>query len=417
MDRATFKRLILETADRPSTFETIRAELERQTVYCLEPRVEGLDELARGVVLAIGGALEQAEAQLVKLASEYARQPLCHYYLFAVRYQLGATAAARTSLAQLQAVDSDDPMAELLRLHLDGQPIPGITEEVRLAQIRKLASTPLLKNPYLLAVGAMFEEVRNRERARVMDVGAGSGAQMVALLGLLQRHPHRLRRLEIIGLDFVDEFLTTAERNISAAAGELAHRTAVTYRPLRARVEELDERTLREVISDGPLDAVNATITLHEVPGEAKVTALEHLQAVNPRRLVLAEWNFLMENVLPETSVEFLFNARSAAAAWTAALRRRYPLEEAREVVRGILTQSGGQLTCPAATRQECYLDVASWHALLDAAGFRVTSPRQTLVTYAESPERVGFRNGQWHLAAYEDRGTAPLILLEAVPR
>lgn len=417
MDRGAFERLVRATAYRPSSPERILPELERQTLYETDPCREGLEALADALAEAFTGSPAEAERRLARLAGQHRDQPLCQYYLFAVRRQAGDAAAAKKSLGDLARLDPGDPMADLLRLHFAGEPVPGITEEVRLANIRKLASTPFLKNPYQLAVGAIFEEIRDREQARVLDVGVGSGAQMVELLGLLQRQPHRLRRLEIVGLDFVPEFLETAGRNILARGQELAGRVAVSYRPVRGRIEALDGAALRAITGEGPLDAANASIALHEVPGEAKAVALRNLRAVTPRCFVLVEWNYCLENLLPETSVEFLFHVRRVAAAMVAALREQYPVTEAREVVRGWLTQAGGQLTCPAPQRQECFLDAASWKGLLEASGFVLRPPDPSLSKYTERPDRAGPGHEPWYLAAYRDRGVAPLTLLEGVPR
>ncbi|MBI4390614.1 MAG: class I SAM-dependent methyltransferase, partial [candidate division NC10 bacterium] len=323
MNREAFERLVRETAYRPTTREAILSELERQTIYHTEPPREGLEGLADALTRAFAGSLGEAERLLTALASQYREQPLCHYYLFAVQRQAGDVASAKRTLGHLRRIDPGDPMVDLLHMDLAGKPIPGITEEVRLANIRKLASTPFLKNPYQLAVGAIFEEIQDREQARVLDVGVGSGAQMVELLGLLQREPHRLRRLEVVGLDFVQQFLETAGRNILARAQELAGRVTVSYRPVQGRIEALDGATLRAITSDGPLDAANASIALHEVPGEAKWAALRNLRALAPMRFVLVEWNYCLENVLPETTAEFLFNVRRVAAAMVAVLREQ----------------------------------------------------------------------------------------------
>lgn len=415
MDRAAFERLVRETAYRPSTVQRILAELDLQMLYHAEPRREGLEDLAHGLAQAFAGFLGEAELLLSRLTRQHREQPLTHYYLFAVQRQAGDAAAAKESLSNLGRIDPGDPMVDLLRLHFEGKPIPGITEEVRLANIRKFAGTPFLKNPYQLAVRAIFEEIRDREHARVLDVGVGSGAQMGELLGLLQRQPHRLRRLEIVGLDFVQEFLETAGRNILARAQDLAGRVAISYRPVQGRIEALDGAALRAITSEGPLHAANASIALHEVPGEGKGVALWNLRALAPRRFVLVEWNYCLENVLPETSVEFLFNVRRVAAAMIAALREAHPLAEAREVVRGWLTQAGGQLTCPAGQRQECFLDAASWKALLEASGFVLRPPDPNLLRHAGHPDRAGLGAEPWYLAAYQDRGAAPIVLLEGL--
>lgn len=135
-----------------------------------------------------------------------------------------------------------------------------------MANIAKFATTPLLKNPYSLAVGVLFEAIREREKARVLDVGVGSGAQMQALLAVLDRLPHNIGRLEIVGLDLMPEFLVQAGERIAVAAAALAPKVEVVYQPVEGRIEALDASTIRSITGRG-LDAANATIALHEVAG------------------------------------------------------------------------------------------------------------------------------------------------------
>lgn len=418
MDQGTFEQLISMTAWRPHTLSEVRAELERQAGFHPTPVRDGLDELADVVFAALAGRLDidRAEGTLSRLCLHFPHQPLCHFYQSAARWQMGNLEKALASLEHHVRLDPKDPIVEMLRLHFQGQPIPGITEEIRLANIRKFAATPLLKNPYLLAVGAIFETIRDRERARVMDVGVGSGAQMVELLGLIKNRPNNLKRLELIGLDFVEGFLKTAAHSIATKAQELAGQTSVSFRSLRGYIERLEGPVFQEVMAEGDLDAVNATITLHEIPGEQKTAALRNLRQLNPRRVVIVEWNYMMENVLPESSLEFLFNVRKAAAEWVAAMREHYAFEEARATIRDILGQAGGQVTSPAARRQECYLPVTCWRALAHACGFDVVTPDASLLQYADQPGMAEIIDG-WYLAAYRQAGAVPIAMIQLVPR
>ena len=144
----------------------------------------------------------------------------------------------------------------------------------------------MLRNPYQLAVGAIFETIRNHRAARVLDIGVGSGAQMAELIGLLHEHEHRLRRVEVVGLDFVDEFLERAGQRVADASAPLD--TDVVYVPVRGRIEELDDRQVRAIAGDSGIDAANATIALHEVPGERKLAALRNLRRIAPTHLLIA---------------------------------------------------------------------------------------------------------------------------------
>ena len=411
-ERAAFEELVLETAYRPRSPGVLLAELEGQLRYQPEQRRDGLEALAEALALVFSAGVEEGLPALAGAARENPEQPLCQYYLLAARLQAGDASGAREALAGLARADPDDPMVEQLGLHLEGRPIPGISEERRLGNLARFAATPLLRNPYHLAVGSIFEAIRERERARVLDIGVGGGAQMSELLGLLGREDHRVRRLEVVGLDFVDEFLAAAGERLAAGAAELAGRVEVVYTPVRGQVEALDDEAVERITAGGPLDAVNATIALHEVPGEAKLAALRAIRRLAPRRFALAEWNYCLENVLPETSVEFLLNIRRATTGMVAALRERLPLGEARAVAGDWMSMAGGQLTGPAAGRQECFLDATTWRALLERCGFAVTAPGEALLGYAQDAAAV--RVEGWYVATSRYAGAAPIALIEA---
>lgn len=411
-ERQAFERLVAQTAYRPRSPDALCAELERQLAFQTRPSSEGLDELAALLARWLGGARDlDAVARLVETHRD---QPLAHFYAFAMRREVGDARAARASLAALRELDPGDPHAAQLASHLAGEAVVAASEELRLANIAKLATTALLRNPYQLAVGAIFEAIRGHEVARVLDVGVGAGAQLVELLALLREHDHRVRRIELVGLDFMDEFLERAGERIADVDGPDG--TEVVYVPVCGRIEELDEVRVLEIRGAAGLDAANATIALHEVPGERKLAALRNLRRVAPRHLLIAEWNYCLENTLPETSVEFLLNVRSASADFVSALTERYPHDEARAVVRDWLSQAGGQITCPAEARQECFLHVASWRALLERSGFRAAPVEERWLAYAENGDRASVEDRATWIATSRYGGWPPIALIHAVP-
>jgi GRAS domain family len=415
-DRATFERLVERTVERPTSADAIRRELARQALYQPEPDGKGLDELAALLQRRLardGNGLGEAVGELERT---FSGTPLIHLYAFAIHREAGENSRARLSLDALLDADPGDPMAAYFDAHLRSQAVAAASEEQRLANIAKLASTPLLDNPYSLAVGVMFDAIREREHARVLDVGIGSGAQMAALLAVLDRNPHRLRRLEILGLDIVPESLTAAASRIGDAAEALAGATEVAYEPVEGRVEALDEPAVRKIASSG-LNAANATIALHEIPGESKLAALRALRRLAPARLVIAEWNYCLENLLAETSTEFVFNVRSVAAAIVASLRERYTVEEARAIVRDWLSQGRGQLTCASEQRQECFLQVTTWRVLLQQCGFDVHPIDHAWLSHATYPEHATVAEDGSHIETSHYAGAAPIALLVATPR
>jgi hypothetical protein len=413
--RGTFERLVADTANRPVTVDALRIELERQTLYQPKPDSEGLDELARLLMRRFADDDVQLEDGIRGLEHAYPEQPLVHMYGFTLRREAGDEDAARSSLEALLAVDPDDPMAAYFDADLRSEAVVAAGEEVRLSNIAKFATTPLLKNPYSLAVGVLFEAIRDVEQARVLDVGIGSGAQMEGLVALLDRLPHCVRRLEIVALDSNPEFLAEARQRIATAAAALAGRVDVVYEPVQGRVEALDAPALREIAGRG-VHAANATIALHEVAGEAKLAALRNLRLIAPGKLVLAEWNYCLENILPETSTEFVFNVRRVAAAMVAALRERYTIDQSRAVVRDWLSQGEGQLTCPAEQRQECFLDIATWKALLEHCDYDVLAVDRAWLGHAAEPGHAAVTDGGWYVKTSDYAGATPIALLVGAP-
>lgn len=414
MQRAAFEELVAGTAQRPRGAADVRRDLEGQLCYQAEPHGDALDELAAALTPALHGRVDDALPALADLAHAHPRQPLCQLYWCAALLEAGHAQHVGTALGAWRQVDPSDPMAELLALALADEEIPGITEQRRLANLAKFAATPLLRNPYRLAVRSIFEVIRDREGVRVLDVGVGSGAQMCALVDLLGRESHGVRRIEIVGLDFVESFLAAAGDAISDRAAPLTGRVDVRYRPVPARIDALSDAELERLVADGPLDAVNATIALHEVSGEAKLDALHNIRRLAPARFVLAEWNYCLENTLPETSVEFIYNTRRFLSAMVAALRERHHHAEARAVARDWLSMAGGQLTCPAPRRQECFLDATTWIALLERAGFAVAPPRQELPAHADPAGSAWIDDS--YVATSRYANGCPVALIEASP-
>jgi ubiquinone/menaquinone biosynthesis C-methylase UbiE len=415
-DRSTFEQLVSSTAWRPESAGAVHAELERQKRYQPRATSDGLQELAALLARRFAGDGSDSAAAVDELTRAYSAQPLVHLYAFALHREAGDERSARASLDALLVADPDDPIAVYFDGFLRSRSVTPAPEDVRLANIARFATTPLLKNPYSLAVGLMFEAIREREQARVLDIGVGGGAQMAGLVGLLGALPHRVRRLEIVGLDFNPVFLARAEERIAATANALGGRVEVAYRPVEGRVEALDPSTCEEV-SDGGLDAANASIALHEVPGESKLAALSNVRRIAPARFVIAEWNYCLENVLPETSVEFVFNVRRVAAAMVASLAEDYSLEQGRAAVRDWLSQGAGQLTCPSEERQECFLDVGTWKALLEHSGFDVVSPEQRWLEHAAEPSQAAIADEGWYVRTSNYAGATPIALLVGAPR
>ena len=91
-----------------------------------------------------------------------------------------------------------------------------------------------------------------------------------------------------------------------------------------------------------------------EVAEDPKLSALSRICAARPHRVVIAEWNYCLENVVSELSTEFVLNVRHVAAAMVAALCECYTIAgRARWYATGSRTTTV-QLTYPCEQRPEC---------------------------------------------------------------
>jgi hypothetical protein len=201
----------------------------------------------------------------------------------------------------------------------------------------------------------------------VLEVGVGAGTQIIALLERLTSDPGAVETLEIVGLDVVQEYLDGVESRLEASRGGLL---PFTFEPVLGRIESIDDGT-HERIARGAVTAINASIVLHEIPGQGKLTALENLGRFEQATLALAEWNFTTEKVLASREFLFLFNMRGAAAAMVRAVRPQHGLDTARNGVRIWLSQGSDQLAGGADERQECFLSADAWDQLLALTGWR----------------------------------------------
>jgi hypothetical protein len=417
-DRAVFESLLAGAARADPGVEQVHAGLLGQTQFALRPDASGLPELASLLSRRFAGDEAAALADGAgALAGRFPEQPLAQLYAFALRREAGDVDGASAALDALMALDPGDPFGRALDAAGAGRQLPVASEDERLANIAKLATTPLLGNPYSLAVGVLFDAIRDREEARVLDVGVGGGAQMGRLISLLGERPNSVRRLTIVGLDFNPEFLAAAGERIAAVASSLGGSAVeVVYEPVLGRVEALGDDQVAAIVGDG-LDGANASIALHEVPGEGKLAALSNLRRLAPGRLALAEWNYNLENVLPETSTEFLFNVRLVAGtAFAASLRGPFGLEQARNSVRDWLSQGAGQLTCPAAQRQECFVPVGGWTALACHCGFAVRGFEPEWLSYAPDPGVASLSSGGDYAETSHYAGRVPIALLVLEP-
>ncbi len=207
----------------------------------------------------------------------------------------------------LGAVDMNVPsdrllshiVAEALLRRVDRELLTGkniYLQQFEMAQIdlfdvaRRLI--PQIPQSYAVANQYLAATLQGLETAALLEIGAGKGAQLLALLRLLAAAPGRLQQLRIVALDPVGPCLVEAQAAIEALAPSLPF--GVEVRALRVLFERCPLTTLQDAIGRVDGLAINAAFTLHHithVPGEQELRTqlLRDLASLKPRVMTLIE--------------------------------------------------------------------------------------------------------------------------------
>lgn len=126
----------------------------------------------------------------------------------------------------------------------------------------------------------------------LMDIGIGTGMQVVNILNGLAQQPNSvLRHLTIVGIEPFGEALDAAQATISKLAGSLPF--TVTFTPRLTFIEHLSQNDLQQLLPhqhDGVY--TNASFALHHIQQVAqRQSVFANLKALPVKALVLSEPN------------------------------------------------------------------------------------------------------------------------------
>jgi SAM-dependent methyltransferase len=139
---------------------------------------------------------------------------------------------------------------------------------------------------------AIAQACRGASRAVLIDVGIGTGRQVLPLLPLLAAQG--LRELTVIGIEPAQDALRMAQTQLQEAARDLG--LALRMLPLLGSVESLDDAQwalIRAACADTP-PLINASFALHHINDDGdgrdqRQCVLQRLRELDPALLVLAE--------------------------------------------------------------------------------------------------------------------------------
>jgi hypothetical protein len=230
-----------------------------------------LREVARAIA---EGRTRAAEATLRRHLAEVERSPETRGV---ERYVFGAALARRLSAeaveeANLYLKQFEVPQIQLFNLLADKVPQVSMTTAIANSCIAR-------------AIGEQLHPT-------VIDVGIGTGRQMVALLDSLCATGRLPKRMTVIGIEPSDFCLRLAEQNLREAAARLG--VGLSFHAQRSAVEELtDEDWARLAALCKGRPAINASFALHHVGdvggSDVRDEVLLRLRSLRPLALVLSE--------------------------------------------------------------------------------------------------------------------------------
>ncbi len=332
-------------------------------------RVERLCRIAQRVAAAEAGAevgaepggAVGAERELEALLGEVGDDPDPRTVLL---YVFGAALARRLSGASARRANLYLEQFEVPQIHLFGLLV---------------SSLPLVGLATTLSNTLLERACRGQTRATVVDVGIGSGRQMVELIGALatarRDAPMSPTSLTIIGIEPAASALADAERSVRVAAERAG--LEVTFHGFAGPAEALTEaewRRLGSLCASPPI--INASFALHHVSDldgdDVRDDVLRRLRWLAPALLVLSEPN------LHSHEKDFLTRFHLCFAHFSAVFGAidRLPIElrdrNALKVCffgREIVDMLGSQ----EELRTERHERTSSWLGRLAASGWRIS--------------------------------------------
>lgn len=302
----------------------------------------------------------------------------------ALQYQLFARGLAQhlttKSSQQTNLYLADVPVPQIELFNLLGQHVPFVTLSTNIA------------NQWL----ANF--CRDQAEVWLIDIGMGTGRQLVALLEQLHREQQMPTHLHIIGIEPAQESLTIGASLLAATAQRLG--ISLDIHPICRTAEDLsaDEWQAIRVQARAPL--INASFALHHIRDtegqdtldlDRRAQLLRQLQTLTPRALILAEPNadHVERNLLQRLqncwhhfgTVFHVIDQLPITQQEKAALKVNFFGREIDDILRP-----------EEALRTERHEPVAHWLQRLSACGYQTHYPMPTIKT--QPPVQVQYHDG-----------------------
>ena len=224
----------------------------------------------------------------------------------------------------------------------------------------------------------LFADIcQNREEVTLIDIGIGTGRQVVDLLTKLDRDQLLPQRMVVIGIEPSPWSLDLAQQNCQEAAFKLG--IEMKFVPFCKGIEDLTSREWDDLKQSCQNPVINASFALHHIRDinrqDVRTLALQRLRSLNPALLVLSEPN--VNHLKKDFSERFLNSWRHYGTMFR--LIDSLSLNQGdknalkacffgREVI--------DVLAVSEENRTERHEETASWLHRLRTSGFRLKTPQ-----------------------------------------
>lgn len=178
------------------------------------------------------------------------------------------------------------PVAEETNLYLLDYDVPQIRLFNLLAH-----EVPVMSMMTSIVNRAIIELTREQDHVTVIDIGIGTGRQMVELLQTMAAMGRRPATIDIVGIEPSGWSLDLAGKNLRASADALGFQ--LEFHPIHNMVEYLSQDERRSLKEIGERPVINASCALHHIQDidnhDVRDAVLYLLRSLEPTALLVAE--------------------------------------------------------------------------------------------------------------------------------
>jgi hypothetical protein len=320
---------------------------------CAEPTAAGaLREVARAIAEGRPGDAEATLRDHLARVEQSGDGRAIERYVFgaALARRLSAEAVAQ---ANLYLNHFEVPQIHLFNLLANRVPQVALTTEI--------------------ANACIVHAIGRQTHPTVIDIGIGTGRQIVGLLESLQAKRQLPKKIRVIGIEPSELCLGLAQQNLREAAARLG--VALSFHGLRREAEGLTRDNWAELAAlctDRP--AINASFALHHVADvdgrDVLYDVLLRLRSLRPAVLVLSEPD--VHHLERDFLIRFDNCWRHFGITFAAIDRLAIPKSDRDALkVRFFGREIADILGNPEDTRSERHESASSWLARLERTGYQ----------------------------------------------